>query len=332
MHIRTVAGALVSDKYLTSVACSTFTNNNTITALPAGATVFTLGGQSGAWTFSSSYGVLYCNGRASLNYSGTGIPTWTISLNSGNTVVTNTTTGYGMIEYNAGAPRFTTYVENSNQKKIQIYYLTEGNTVYYSTEPAPHVYEVPVITSESGSLTTGEGQEIVFSVTAEGEELAYQWFRSEDNGATFTAVPEASGKTATYQFTAEISQNGWQYYCEVSNPGGSVSSNIMTLTVVAAPVILKQPANVKTAVRKLVSFTVKASGEGLKYQWYVSSDGGKSFTKITAISGRTSKYALRVDKASYNGNLYRCEITNLAGTVVTATAKLSVVLGIGATY
>ena len=309
----TVAGALVSDKYLTSVACSTFTNNNTITALPAGATVFTLGGQSGAWTFSSSYGVLYCNGRASLNYSGTGIPTWTISLNSGNTVVTNTTTGYGMLEYNASSPRFTTYLETSNQKKIQIYYLTEGNTVYYSTEPDPKVYEVPVITSESGSLTIGEGQEIVFSVTAEGEELAYQWFRSEDNGATFTAVPEASGKTATYQFTAETAQNGWQYYCEVSNPGGSVSSNIMTLTVVAAPVI-------------------KASGEGLKYQWYVSSDGGKTFTKITAISGRTSKYSLRVDKASYNGNLYHCEITNLAGTVVTATVKLSVVLGIGATY
>jgi uncharacterized repeat protein (TIGR02543 family) len=320
-----VAGALVSGKtWLEKIDCGSFSNNK-ITNLPAAAAVYTLGGTSGAWTFTSSAGQLYCSAAKSLNFSGTGVGTWTITLNNGNTVIGSTNTSFGNLEYNASSPRFTTYLENSNQKKIQIYYLTEGNTVYYSTEPAPHVYEVPVITSESGSLTIGEGQEIVFSVTAEGEELAYQWFRSEDNGAIFTAVPEASGKTATYQFTAEIAQNGWQYYCEVSNPGGSVSSNIMTLTVVAAPVILKQPANVRTALRKLVSFTVKASGEGLKYQWYVSSDGGKTFAPIDAISARTSKYSFRVDSAAYNGRRYHCEVTNLAGTVVSQTVLLSVV-------
>ncbi|MBR3436131.1 MAG: endonuclease [Lachnospiraceae bacterium] len=327
----TVAGALVSDKYLTSVACSAF-SNNMITALPAAATVFTLGGQSGAWTFTSSNGVLYCNGKTSLNYSGTGIPTWTIALNSGNTVVASTTTGYGMIEYNASSSpkRFTTYLESSNQKKIQIYYLTEGNTVYYSTEPDPHVYELPKITWESGPLTAGEGKEARFSVTAEGEELAYQWLVSQDNGASFAAVSEASGKTASYAFTAAAAQNGWLYCCEVSNPAGAVRSKAMKLTVVTAPEILRQPRSVNAALRKMVSFSVTASGGGLSYRWYVSKDNGKTFSAITEVSGRTSKYCLRVDNASYNGYLYRCVVTNLAGEAVSQTVKLTVTVGGGA--
>ena len=323
-----VAGPLMSNKYLDKVACTFSSDKNKIPSLPSDATVFTLGGSSGAWTFTSSSGTLYCNGRTSLNYSGTGINTWTISLNSGNTAVSSTNTSYGSIEYNASSPRFTTYVESSNQKKIQIYYLTEGDTIYYSTEPDPHVYELPVITKEPANIQITEGQEATFSITAEGEEMSFQWFRSTDGGSTFTAVSEASGKTAAYRFTAAASLKGAKYYCKVTNPAGTVRSKTVTLTIVTQPAILKQPKSAKTALRKMVSFSVTASGGGLSYQWYMSSDGGKTFSKINEVSARTSKYCLKITKNAYNGCLYYCEVKNQAGTVTSEVVKLTVI-GIG---
>ena len=183
----------------------------------------------------------------------------------------------------------------------------------------------PVLTGQSGSLKAGDGAEVTFSVEAEGEELAYQWYVSTDGGANFAPVTEASGQTAEYTFTASMALNGARYYCEVSNPAGSVRSEAVILTVIAKPVITKQPVSVKTALKKLVSFSVAATGEGLKYQWYMSADGGKTFSPLSGIAARTSKYSFRVSSASYNGCRFRCEVTNLAGTVTSEAALLSLV-------
>ena len=320
-----VAGNLVSGKtWLEKISCTSFSGNK-ITTLPDGAMVFTLGGRSGAWTFTSSAGQLYCSAAKSLNFSGTGVGTWTIALNSGNAVVGSTNTSFGNLEYNSTNPRFTTYLESSNQKKIEIYYLAGGDTIYYATEPAPQLLDPPVLTGQPESLRVGEDAEAAFSVEAEGEELAYQWYVSTDGGTSFAAVTEASGQTAQYTFTATMGLNGARYYCEVSNPAGSVRSETVSLTVVAKPVITKHPQNVKTGLKKMVTFKAAATGEDLKYQWYVSTDGGKTFAKINSVAARTSKYSLRVNSASYNGYRFRCEVTNLGGTVVSQSALLSIV-------
>ncbi len=321
-----VAGGLMEGKnVLDAVSCEHF-SDNIITEMPAAAMIFTLGGGTGAWTFTSDKGQLFCNGTASksLNFDGSGVGTWTITLDSGNTIVGSTNTAYGNLEYNASSPRFTTYLASSNQKKIQIYFQAGGNTIYYATEPAP-LMDPPVLTGQSGSLKVGEGAEVTFSVEAEGEDLRYQWYISTDGGVSYAAAAEASGKTASYTFIATMALNGARCYCEVSNPAGSVRSEAVILTVVAKPVITKQPAAMKAGLRKLVSFSVSAAGEGLSYQWYVSIDGGKTFAPIDAISARTSKYSFRVDKAVYNGYRYRCEVTNLAGTVTSQAALLSIV-------
>ena len=316
-----VAGPQKGDA-LDYISCSAF-SGNLITELPDQTMIYTVGGASGAWTFTSSAGMLSTTGAKKVNLAGSGTTTWTVTIdNSQNTIVNSTNSTCGQLQYNASSPRFNVYT--SSQTPIQIYYLTEGDTVYYATEP-PHVYELPVITTQPTNLKAAEGQNVSFSITAAGEKMSYQWYQSTDGGATFSAVAEASGKTAEYGFTAAASQSGNRYYCEVSNPAGSVRSETVTLTVVSPPVITKQPKSVKSAVRKMVSFSVVAAGGELSYQWYVSMDGGKSFSKIAEVSGRTSKYCLRVDKASYDGNQYYCVVTNAAGQAVSQTVKLSVV-------
>ncbi len=129
-----------SGKFLESLDCSGFTGNQ-ITGMPSNAQVFTVGGSNNAWTFTSSAGKLGCTGAKNLNVSGSGTSTWKVTIANGNAEVASTNTSYGCIEYNSDAPRFTTYLSSSNQKKIQIYYLGAGNRIWYSTDPAPEVHE-----------------------------------------------------------------------------------------------------------------------------------------------------------------------------------------------
>ena len=114
-----VAGPLNSD-YLSSVSGVVFTSDKgTITTLPNNALQFTLGGSTGAWTFTCSAGQLYSNGAKKVNFSSNGNGTWKISFSGNNAVIENGKSDNGKLQYNASSPRFTTY--SSSMTVIQLY-------------------------------------------------------------------------------------------------------------------------------------------------------------------------------------------------------------------
>lgn len=115
-----VAGTISSD-YLTSVDANiengVLTSNNAVE--------FTLGGAEGAWTLTSTEGMLGVTAVKKLSYSASNrTTTWTISINEGIASITSTTGSYGTFKYNAQNPRFTTYA--SGQVDIQIYAKEDG--------------------------------------------------------------------------------------------------------------------------------------------------------------------------------------------------------------
>jgi hypothetical protein len=86
----------------------------------------------------------------------------------------------------------------------------------------------PVITVQPRSPTVIAGEAAAFSVTATGAApLAYQWQRNETDivGAT------ASSYTTP---AAALTDTGTRFQVKVSNPNGSVTSCIATLTVIAS--------------------------------------------------------------------------------------------------
>jgi hypothetical protein len=137
-------------------------------------------------------------------------------------------------------------------------------------------------------------------------------------------VSAASGKTASYSLTAAARHNGYQYRCLVKNAAGSVYSSVVTLTVVAKPVITTQPKNVSVAEGKTAKFTVVASGTSLSYQWYYRTGSTGTWTAVSAASGKTASYSLTA-AARHNGYQYRCKVSNAAGHVYTGIRTLTVV-------
>ena len=74
------------------------------------------------------------------------------------------------------------------------------------------------------------GGKATFKVTATNVD-SYQWYYRTSATGAWTAVTEASGKTATYSFTAATQHNGCRYRCLLENTYDSVYTNTVTLSV-----------------------------------------------------------------------------------------------------
>ena len=121
-----VAGNL-SSNYLSQVSGVT-TSGETITSLPSGAMIFTLGGSSSAWTLTNQNNQkLGATTVKKLSLTG-GTTTWTISISNGKATIQNTNSSYGRFLYNVSSPRFTTYTSNTSVSMLlpEIYKYTEA--------------------------------------------------------------------------------------------------------------------------------------------------------------------------------------------------------------
>ena len=187
-------------------------------------------------------------------------------------------------------------------------------------DEAGYAYDVPPLVSvHPESLSVKEGKRAVFSVTGSGEGLTYAWQYSTDGGATWKN--STAKRAASISFTAKASFNGRLYRCAVSDGSATVYSDSARITV-SGLVITAQPKAVTASAGDKVSFSVAASGNGLTYAWQYSTDGGATWKNSTA---QKAAHVLFTAKASFNGRLYRCVVTDADGNqAVSEPALLTV--------
>ncbi len=176
------------------------------------------------------------------------------------------------------------------------------------------------ITAQPEDVPTAPGA-VIISVGAKGDGLTYQWYYSKDGGTTWVKSTAASAKTADFSVNARKDLDGYRYRCVIKDAyGNQMTSGAALLTVHAALTVTAQPADLTTAP-KSVTFTVKASGDGLTYQWYYSKDGGQTWVKSTSASAKTAAIAVNARK-EIGGYLYRCTVADCYGQQVTSDAAL----------
>ncbi len=90
--------------------------------------------------------------------------------------------------------------------------------------------------------------------------------------------------------------------------------------------ITTQPKTAKVAAGKTAKFTVKATGDGLKYQWQSSSDG-KTWKNCTSSKATSATFTFTA-KTSHSSNYYRCKVTDSAGNTVYTSSVRLYVLGV----
>ncbi|MBM3881777.1 MAG: hypothetical protein FJ387_18980 [Verrucomicrobia bacterium] len=94
----------------------------------------------------------------------------------------------------------------------------------------------PTISQQPQHVAAIEGRAATFNVVAQGEFLAYQWFKGQ--GAAKT--PVAGATAAQFTIPAATLTHAGYYSVEVSNPGGKATSTEVLLEVVKLPASITQ--------------------------------------------------------------------------------------------
>ena len=191
---------------------------------------------------------------------------------------------------------------------------------------------LPVIMTQPVNATVTENTPAKFSVKATGENLKYQWYiATSENGSYWrpwlipsgTIAGDFTGLTEselTFKKTKLSYSGKMKFKCVISNAAGTVETNEVFLYVTgnetpSAPVITKQPASAAVTEGENVTFAVTATGDGITYRWY------KNGTAIDGATGAAYTFAAAL---ADNGAVFRCEVSNSAGTVTSNEATLTV--------
>ena len=169
------------------------------------------------------------------------------------------------------------------------------------------------ITVQPENVTAANGEAVNTTVTASGEGLTYQWYYTS-NGKT-NVFYKSSVKTATYSTVMDATRAGRRIYCVISDANGNtVTSDVVTLSMDGAVQITAQPENVTAANGEAVNTTVTASGEGLTYQWYYTSNGKTNVFYKSSV--KTATYSTVMDATRAGRRIY-CVITDKYGNCAT---------------
>jgi hypothetical protein len=175
----------------------------------------------------------------------------------------------------------------------------------------------PTITTQPQNQTVPAGQTVTFAVVASGTPTpTYQW----QNAANSTNI--AGATSASYAIASTTTnQSGMRFQVVVSNPAGSKTSNVVTLTVNAAqqaPTITTQPQNQTVTTGQTATFTVVASGTPAPtYQWQNAANG-------TNIAGATSASYAIASTTNQSGMRFQAVASNVAGSITSNVVTLTV--------
>ena len=192
-----------------------------------------------------------------------------------------------------------------------------GSTVTSKTATL-HKYVPVSIATQPRDCYVANGEKATATVVANGSGLKYQWYLKNKSSATFS---KSSITTNAYSVTMSDNIDGRKVYCVITDAKGkSVTSNTVSLNKYVALSITSQPKNCTVANGEIATATVKATGTGLKYQWYLKNKTATVFSKSSITK---STYSVTMSD-SVNGRQVYCVVTDQGGnSVASNTVMLS---------
>ncbi|MCR5206670.1 MAG: GBS Bsp-like repeat-containing protein [Lachnospiraceae bacterium] len=195
--------------------------------------------------------------------------------------------------------------------------ITDSNGSTATSDEAILKYTKPLkITRQPVDVTVDENALAYFNVKASGNGLKYLWQYKEAGKTTWTDW--TSKTTASISVAYAAYRNGMSLKCVVTDAEGKkVTSDVATLKYNKSFSITQQPVNTTVNANSLAYFSIKASGNGLKYLWQYKNAGDSSWTDWT----NKTTASISVAYAAYrDGMSIRCIVTDASGKKITSNA------------
>ena len=202
--------------------------------------------------------------------------------------------------------------------------VTDGSGSTVDSESAVVTVNIPLaITKQPQSVTANIGDSVKFTVKASGTGLKYQWYFKKSGASDWTKW--TGHTTAATTATANESWNGMNVKCTVTDGSGSTVDSKAAIVTMNIPLAIKQqPQSVTAEICETVTFSVKASGTGLSYQWYFKKAGDSDWSKW---NGHTTAVTFADANYSWNGMQVRCIVTDGKGNTVISKAATVTLVG-----
>ena len=197
--------------------------------------------------------------------------------------------------------------------------LAQAITITISGSTTP---TAPAITAPPAAASVAAGKTATFTVTASGiAPLGYFWLK---NGTALANGGNISGaNTATLAIASVAATDAGNYSVTVSNVAGTVTSAAAALSVILPPSITTQPVAQTQAVGASANFSVTATGTApLAYRWLKNN---VAVTNGVKFIGANSNLLVIAALTTADAGSYSVAITNLAGSVTSSVAPITVV-------
>lgn len=184
------------------------------------------------------------------------------------------------------------------------------------------------ITKQPISATVCRAQSVLFVVKIGGAGITYQWQFKPNASAVFTDIANGvkySGVNTGSLTTLNVDDaEVGTYRCRIIENCGATQYSAPASIIIDSPTLFQHPFSQSVCLGQFVKFTVAATGENLKYQWYKD---GVSLVNNNNISGvKTSALLIASTSAADNGD-YTCIVTGICpppATSLPATLTVSV--------
>ena len=219
-----------------------------------------------------------------------------------------------------GGTNFSSYTLNivgSNQMGNYTVLVVNSYGSVMSSNATLTVSLPPLITAQPASQTNIANTTATFSVAVSSlSALSYQWQKNSTNLVNGGKISGATNSTLT--ITSVSDNDAAIYLVTITNLAGSTTSSNAALTVIDPPGITAQPLGQRIMLGGYVSFSVSVSNPPpLHYQW--------RFNAANLLNATNATYAIQAVAATNTGN-YSVVVTNLAGSVTSSNALLTVLV------
>lgn len=257
------------------------------------------------------------------------MPSGTVSyttITGGNPVEVDTagdTTTASLGGYTEVAVSPTNLVSGDNVLAVEVHdQSTTSTEVVFGMSMGFQYVQLPLITTQPASQTTYSNQTSSLEVVATGDQpLTYRW--QKDTGAGGTFVNISGAVSPTYTFTPAGANNAGNYRAIVSNLGGSVTSEVANVTVLAdtiKPVLLyaiARPYPAAGAERYLLDlfFSENIVLAGITNATYTIKQANSQNILTNRVFGSPTSNKVTLAVAPWVTNKYTLTISNLTDRV-----------------
>lgn len=179
------------------------------------------------------------------------------------------------------------------------------------------------IVTQPLSYTKCSGDEVTFTVNAQGNGLVYQWKKGDATGPNVINDARISGATTNVlRITGIIAADAGSYTCVITGLCGDVNTTPAVLTVNGVVSVDVQPPALTTVCQGAsTEINVTMLGTVASYQW---KKNGVSLVNGGNISGVNTSKLVISNSVLTDAGFYSCEITGTCNVVSTISSELRV--------